>query len=152
MSTSRNTPLKHPPHTALLHKFSVLKSRIPPKTKPVISKPSPSGFTSTNTSFIFTLVHSKMAALLPRLNSLKCAGGYYNRSALGPMEPDIAIMKSLAMKPLASELPASLNLNGLEVGYFVQGGFNKLYPISYSGYSKSYLLREALPSRTVLQG
>ena len=60
------------------------------------------------------------------------------------MEPDIEIIKSLALKYLASALPDTRNLNQIEVQAFAQGGFNKLYSISYSGHPKKYLLRVAL--------
>lgn len=86
-----------------------------------------------------------MAALSTRPNPLKWTGGYYNREPLWPKEPDITIIKSLALKYLASELPATLDLDRLHVEFFAQGGFNKLYSISYSGHSTHYLLRVALP-------
>ena len=55
------------------------------------------------------------------------------------------IIKSLALQYLTSELPHTLDLDMLEVHFFAQGGFNKLYSISCSGHSTSYLLRVALP-------
>ena len=86
-----------------------------------------------------------MAALSTRPNPLKWTGGYYNREPLWPKEPDITIIKSLALKYLASELPTTLDLDSLQVEFFAQGGFNKLYSISCSGHSTHYLLRVALP-------
>ena len=62
-----------------------------------------------------------------------------------PREPDVIVVKSLAIKHLAAELPATLDNALLEVTFFAEGGFNKLYQISYSGHHTSYLLRAALP-------
>ena len=86
-----------------------------------------------------------MATMSTRPNLLKWTGGYYNREALWPQEPSIIVIKSLALKYLASEVPDTLDLNRLEVQFFAQGGFNKLYSISCSGHSTTYLLRVALP-------
>lgn len=86
-----------------------------------------------------------MAAESTRPNALKWTGGYYNREAIWPKEPDITIINSLAKTYLASELPDPLDLARLEVHFFAQGGFNKLYSISCSGHSTNYLLRVALP-------
>ena len=82
-------------------------------------------------------------SLLP--NPLKWTGNYYDRKAIWPMEPDIIIIRSLAMKHLASELPNIADLNKIEVQFFAQGSLNKLYSISFPGHSTSYLFRVALP-------
>ena len=86
-----------------------------------------------------------MATLPTRPNPLKWTGGYYNREALWPKEPDIEIIKSLALKYLASELADNPNLNQIQVQAFAQGGFNKLFSISYPGHSTKYLFRVTLP-------
>ncbi|KAM0799580.1 hypothetical protein BDR22DRAFT_963684 [Usnea florida] len=86
-----------------------------------------------------------MAALGLQPNPLKWTGNYYDRKAVWPMEPDIMIIRSLAMKHLASELPKTADLVKIEVQFFAQGGFNKLYFISFPGYSTNYLFRVALP-------
>ncbi|KAF6231721.1 hypothetical protein HO173_010023 [Letharia columbiana] len=97
-------------------------------------------------------VASQVPALSPRPNSLKWTGGYYNRSALWLTEPDtIIIIKSLAVKHLASELLDTLNLDGLEGQIFAQGGFNKAgYTVFWIFYESSALRVSA--SRTALQG
>ena len=82
-------------------------------------------------------------SLLP--NPLKWTGNYYNRKAIWPVEPDIIIIRSLAMKHLASELPNTTDLDKVEVHFFAQGSLNKLYSISFPGHSTSYLFRVALP-------
>ena len=81
--------------------------------------------------------------LLP--NPLKWTGNYYHRKPIWPVEPDIIIIRSLAMKYLASELPNTADLNEIEVQFFAQGSLNKLYSISFPGHNTSYLFRVALP-------
>ena len=86
-----------------------------------------------------------MAALALLPNPLKWTGNYYNRKAIWPVEPDIMIIRSLAMRHLVSELPITANLDTIEVQFFAQGSLNKLYSISLPGHSTSYLFRVALP-------
>ena len=86
-----------------------------------------------------------MAALSLLPNPLKWTGSYYNREILWPAEPDITVIRSLAVKHLASELPNNADLHKIEVQFFAQGGFNKLYSISFPGHGTSYLFRVALP-------
>ena len=86
-----------------------------------------------------------MANLTPRPNPLRWTGNYYNRRALWPTEPDIIIIKAIASHHLASELPNTLDVDRIEVKFFDQGGFNKLYSISYPGHNTKYILRVALP-------
>ncbi|MCJ1453309.1 hypothetical protein MMC28_003655 [Mycoblastus sanguinarius] len=86
-----------------------------------------------------------MATLSTQPNPLKWTGGYYAREALWPMEPDVVIISSLALRHLASKLPDILDPESMEVQFFAQGGFNKLYSISYPGHPTKYLLRVALP-------
>ena len=86
-----------------------------------------------------------MAYLSTRPNPLKFTGGYHASSAIWPSEPDITVIKSLASRHLASELPDTLDLDQIQIQFFAQGSFNKLYSISYSGHSTDYLLRVALP-------
>ena len=78
-------------------------------------------------------------------NPLKWTGNYYHRKPVWPVEPDIIIIRSLALKHLASELPNTADLNKIEVQFFVQGNLNKLYSILFPGHSKRYLFRVALP-------
>ena len=61
------------------------------------------------------------------------------------MEPDIVIIKAIALKHLASKLPSTLDLDSIEVEFFAQGGFNKLYSISFDGHNTRYVFRVALP-------
>ena len=61
------------------------------------------------------------------------------------MEPDIIIIKAIASDYLASELPKTLDLDEIEVEFFAQGGFNKLYSISCCGHNRKYIFRVALP-------
>ena len=86
-----------------------------------------------------------MAALSWLPNPLKWTGNYYNRKAIWPVDPDITIIRSLAMKHLASELPNTTDLNKVEVNFFAQGSLNKLYSISLPEHGTSYLFRVALP-------
>lgn len=86
-----------------------------------------------------------MTALSTQPNPLKFTGGYYNREAIWPTEPDTSIIKSLALEHLGLELPDTLNSDRIEVHFFNQGAFNKLYSISCYGHPKTYLLRVALP-------
>lgn len=86
-----------------------------------------------------------MAALSTQPNPLKFTGGYCNREAIWPTEPDTSIIKSLALKHLGPELPDTLDSDRIEVHFFNKGAFNKLYSISCYGHPKTYLLRVALP-------
>ena len=62
------------------------------------------------------------------------------------MEPDIIIIiKAIASNHLASELPNTLDLDRIQVEFFAQGGFNKLYSISFPGHNTRYVFRVALP-------
>jgi len=62
-----------------------------------------------------------------------------------PRQPDIGTVKSLASHHLVTELPVPYDSALLEVSFFAEGGFNKLYKISYPGHQTSYLLRAAIP-------
>ena len=61
------------------------------------------------------------------------------------MEPDIIIIKAIASNHLASELPKTLDPNRIQVEFFAQGGFNKLYSVSCNGHNTRYIFRVALP-------
>lgn len=69
----------------------------------------------------------------------------YN-SPLWPREPDINIVKLLAKSRLIGELPTDLDDDLLEVSFFKEGGFNKVYQVSYTKQSTAYLFRVALPA------
>lgn len=71
--------------------------------------------------------------------------GGWNSEPVWPCEPNINIVRSLAIQYLVAELPTPLDECLLEVSFFAEGGFNKLYQISYTGHHTSYLLRVALP-------
>ena len=86
-----------------------------------------------------------MATLSTRPNPLRWTGGYYNREALWPLEPDIILIKAIASSYLASELPNTLDLDKIEVEFFAQGAFNKLYSVSCCGHNTRYMFRVALP-------
>lgn len=75
---------------------------------------------------------------------LHWTGGYL-REAVWPREPDVDVVRSLAKHHLASELPLALDDALLEVVFFAEGGFNKLYEISYADHPTNYILRVALP-------
>ncbi|KAK4697900.1 hypothetical protein P7C71_g238, partial [Lecanoromycetidae sp. Uapishka_2] len=79
-----------------------------------------------------------------RQDRLHWTGGYY-REAVWPREPDIDVIRSLARRHLVAELPAHVEDALLQVSFFAEGGFNKLYQIAYAGHHTSFLLRVALP-------
>lgn len=70
---------------------------------------------------------------------------YQGHTPVWPQEPDIAAVKSLARQHLQSEIPATIEEDLLDVSFFAEGGFNKLYQITYHDHQPSYLLRVALP-------
>ena len=131
-------------HTVILYKFLGK----PLKIVSEISRSSSRGFHLPHAARIFTLVPSvslDMAALSLRPNPLKWTGNYYNREAIWSTEPDIIVIRSLAIKHLAFELPNTADLDKLKVQFFAQGAFNKLYSISFPEHGTSYLVRVALP-------
>ena len=75
---------------------------------------------------------------------LHWTGGWF-REPVWPREPDIEVVRSLARIHLVNELPRDFNHNAPEVAFFKEGGFNKLYEITYSDHHTSYLLRAAIP-------
>lgn len=85
-----------------------------------------------------------MADETPHSDRLHWTGGW-NSEPVWPCEPDIEVVRSLAKQHLIAELPAPLDDSLLVISFFAQGGFNKLYQISYKGHHTSYLLRVALP-------
>jgi len=70
---------------------------------------------------------------------------YQGHTPVWPREPDIAAVKSLARQHLQSEIPTTIEEEMLDVSFFAEGGFNKLYQITYRDHQPSYLLRVALP-------
>ena len=62
-----------------------------------------------------------------------------------PHDPDVNTIKSLAKRHLVAELPNSFDDTQIEVSFFTEGGFNKLYDVSYPGHHTSYLFRVTLP-------
>lgn len=71
--------------------------------------------------------------------------GGWTLNPVWPYEPNTADIRSLARRHLRKELPTSFNETQLEIRFFAEGGFNKLYKISYLDHHTSYLLRATLP-------
>ncbi len=71
--------------------------------------------------------------------------GGYCRGPVWPREPNVDVIKLLAKRHLIAELPAAFDGELLEVSFFAEGGFNKLYQISCAGHHTSYLFRVAIP-------
>lgn len=78
-------------------------------------------------------------------NRLKWTGGVFNREAVWPKEPDVAIIEKIAKKHLCPTILSDHDDALFEVQFFAQGAFNKLYWISYGGHAKSYMFRVSLP-------
>lgn len=77
---------------------------------------------------------------------LRWSGGYYE----GPVWPqereiNIDVVRSLAKKHLLGVATGPLDELTLEVSFFAEGAFNKLYQISAPELPSSYLLRVTLP-------
>lgn len=60
-------------------------------------------------------------------------------------ELDEAIIRSIAKQHLSPELPSPLDEGSLNVSFFTEGAFNKLYLISHAGHHTEYLFRVSLP-------
>ena len=76
---------------------------------------------------------------------LQWTGGYY-REPVWPREPDIVAVRSLAKRYLQSQFPTQIEGTSLEISFFAEGLYNKLYKISWSEIGfPSYLLRVAIP-------
>ena len=75
---------------------------------------------------------------------LRWSGGWCE-TPVWPHEPDIDIIRSLAKRHLQEHFGAYLDGPPLEVSFFAEGAFNKLYKISGSGLRSDYLLRVTLP-------
>ena len=86
-----------------------------------------------------------MSDATTRRNPLKWEGNYFTRAPVWPREPDLAVIKRLAMEHLASELPSAFNGAEPNISDFAYGAFNKLYLVSYNGHDVSYLFRATLP-------
>lgn len=86
-----------------------------------------------------------MASEETHQDHLHWTGRGWNSEPVWPREPDVGIMKSLAKMRLAAQLPAAFHDASPEVTFFAEGGFNKLYRISFMGHDTDYLLRVALP-------
>ena len=71
--------------------------------------------------------------------------GGYDLEPVWPHDPDVKTIKLLAKRHLVAELPDSFDDTQLEVSFFTEGGFNKLYNVSYPGHHTSYLFRVTLP-------
>ena len=85
-----------------------------------------------------------MADEMSHSDRLHWTGGW-NSEPVWPCEPDIEVVRSLAKRHLVSELPTPIDDTLLEISFFAEGGFNKLYQISYKSHHTNYLLRVALP-------
>lgn len=75
---------------------------------------------------------------------LKWAGGF-SLGPVWPSEPNISAIRSLALKALPSKYFENKDPSLLQVQFFAQGGFNKIYEISHPVVGKKYLLRVTLP-------
>lgn len=71
--------------------------------------------------------------------------GDWSSGPIWPHEPDVNIVRLLANEHLAAEVPPSINKYLVEVEFFAEGRFNKLYKISYPRHRKSYIFRVTLP-------
>lgn len=58
---------------------------------------------------------------------------------------DETTIRSIIKHHLASKLPNPLHDGSLDISFFAEGAFNKLYLISYAGHQTEYLLRVTLP-------
>ncbi|KAL8827459.1 MAG: hypothetical protein Q9191_003170 [Dirinaria sp. TL-2023a] len=79
------------------------------------------------------------------LNPLEWEGNYWNQTPIWPREPDISIIKTLAKHHLSPKLQGAIDDAMLDVSFFSEGAFNKLYLVSCSGHETSYLFRVTLP-------
>ena len=76
---------------------------------------------------------------------LQWTDGYY-RDPVWPREPNIAAVRSLAKRHLQSQFSTQIEGTSLEISFFAEGLYNKLYKISRSEIGfPSYLLRVAIP-------
>ncbi|CAF9932963.1 MAG: hypothetical protein ALECFALPRED_005451 [Alectoria fallacina] len=71
--------------------------------------------------------------------------GNFNRMPEWVRELDEAVIRSIAKQHLAPELPSPLDEGSLDVSFFTEGAFNKLYLISYAGHHTEYIFRVSLP-------
>ena len=77
---------------------------------------------------------------------LQWAGGYFRGPVWPPeREPDIDVVRNLAKKHLQELAKGPLNDTSLEVTFFAEGAYNKLFQISAPELESSYLLRATLP-------
>lgn len=75
---------------------------------------------------------------------LKWTGGF-DPGPIWPSEPDISAIRSLALKILPLGYLQDKDPSALQVQFFAQGGFNKIYEFSLPDLDKRYLLRVTLP-------
>ena len=71
--------------------------------------------------------------------------GGWDLEPVWPHDPDVNTIKLLVKRHLVTELPDCFDDTLIEVSFFTEGGFNKLYDISYPGHHTSYLFRVTLP-------
>ena len=76
---------------------------------------------------------------------LHWTGGGWNSEPVWPREPDVEVIKLLVKARLGAQLPADFQDASPKVTFFAEGGFNKLYRISFMGHDTDYLLRVTLP-------
>lgn len=75
---------------------------------------------------------------------LRWTGGYF-REPVWPSEIDLGAVRSVAKIHLQAEIPTSIEDDLLEVSFFAEGLYNKLYKISHPQHHPSYLLRVTVP-------
>ena len=77
---------------------------------------------------------------------LRWSGGYFQRPVWPPdREPNVDVIRSLAKKHLQKLAKGPLNDTSLEVTFFAEGAYNKLYEISAPELNSDYLFRATLP-------
>lgn len=86
-----------------------------------------------------------MATEKSHAERLLWTGGGWKSEPVWPWEPDVEVIKLLAKAGLSAQLPADFQDASPEVTFFAEGGFNRLYRISYMGHNTEYLLRVTLP-------
>ncbi|KAK2757924.1 Phosphotransferase enzyme [Arachnomyces sp. PD_36] len=89
--------------------------------------------------------HSKMDNSSPVLPPDRVRWkGFFTVRAIWPGDPDIFAIRTLVPKVLPKEYMHGKDLSLLEVQFFAQGAFNKIYEISHPDTEKIYLLRVSL--------
>ncbi|KAL8787241.1 MAG: hypothetical protein Q9195_007851 [Heterodermia aff. obscurata] len=87
-----------------------------------------------------------MACKPDRAYRLRWSGGWFRGPVWPPeRQPDIDVIRTLAKKHLQELAKGPLNDTSLEVSFFAEGAYNKLFLIAAPELGSSYLLRATLP-------